>query len=187
MRSCAHWHCTNSREVLIKTLTFRPGSSLSARASSKVVFPELGGPSSNVILQTQSPRFKKKQPHGKVHQSTWIKLPLTSFQTEYFWVSKWLLHSCIFWLWYNRWVMFLLIVDDLWCLPCEMHIYCWSSRHRVLSSWACARSKNESRLDICIDIPTFLAWWCRSHCPKWWAPASLLEIDELCQGCSVHT
>ena len=83
--------------------------------------------------------------------------------------------------------MFLLNVDDLWCLPCEMHIYRWSSSHRGLSSWACDRSQNDLRVVISMSIPTFRAWWCRSHCPKWWAPASLLEIDETLQGCSVHT
>lgn len=187
MRSCADWRCTNSRQVIIKPLTFRPGSSLSARASSKVVFPELGGPSSNVILQTPSPKFKKNQPCGKVHQSTWIKLPLTSFQTGFFWgflIYVALLHILAL---VQQMGNVSIDCDGLWCLPCEMHIYCWSSRHRVLSSWACDRSKNELRLDISINIPTFLAWWCRSHCPKWWAPASLLEIDEPRQGCSVHT
>lgn len=37
-------------EVLGK-LTFKVGSSFPAKASNKVVFPELGGPRSNVILQ----------------------------------------------------------------------------------------------------------------------------------------
>lgn len=41
-------------------LTFNSGSSFPAKASNSVVFPELGGPKSSVILQNQSDQFKEK-------------------------------------------------------------------------------------------------------------------------------
>jgi hypothetical protein len=68
------WSCGRNKEIWINmfSLTLKSLSSFPASASSKVVFPELGGPSSNVNLQFHSNEFQQ-QPRD--HQSAISLLP----------------------------------------------------------------------------------------------------------------
>ncbi len=68
------WFCGRNKEIWINmfSLTLNSLSSFPASARSKVVFPELGGPSSNVNLQFHSNEFQQQPRH---HQSAISLLP----------------------------------------------------------------------------------------------------------------